>query len=208
MPRRSWKTLRGNPSVRHPHPDAPEPEVASASGPEGAGKGRAARGLASRPSSPSLSPGSVIDAPSPAPRPSPAGGGGPCWGRTRPPGRSRGWEARIAMATSSSRGNTELLNVPQIGKGPAECQLRLQAGGGRAVSAGRRGATEPGCWAARVSSESTGATHAGHVTRAAGPPTPHPGPAGSGSADWLRAAAPSVGRLRRTPPSWGSAPVP
>lgn len=42
-------------------------------------------------------------------------------------GGSQGWEAHIAMATSSSRGNNELPNVQQIGRGPAECQLGLQA---------------------------------------------------------------------------------
>lgn len=42
------------------------------------------------------------------------------------------------MATSS-RGNNELLNVQQIGRGSAECQMGLQAGAGMVgMSAGLR----------------------------------------------------------------------
>lgn len=48
------------------------------------------------------------------------------------------------MTTSSSRGNKELPNVQQIGRGPAEFQLRLQAGEGEGsgLQRGSRGATE------------------------------------------------------------------
>lgn len=85
------------------------------------------------------------------------------------------------MATSS-RGNNELLNVQQIGRGPAECQMGLQAGVG---TVGMSAGLEWG-WGTRqnltkdlsmdaglcVSSESEGATLAGHLTHCALPLLP------------------------------------
>lgn len=72
-------------------------------------------------------------------KPSATGPGGPRAtlepGRPgRPGGLSSGgsqvWEAHVAVATSSTPENKELLKAQQIGRGPAECQLGLQAGAG------------------------------------------------------------------------------